>query len=187
LGWLDDAVKVLQLISLPILIVVTLYGMFSPYLTEFWRGFMLGVLVVLLPMLVFNIYLARRERKPHEVEAPSHVLDKSEDKREIESKLREVYSPIHAMIMTVKQYIPSETARRLSLGGFVPGSMVSNLAEVSRAFQHHDLENRHLKKWLELEAEIKQRGGFYINKDRQAWFDELDAAYQRQVAELKKL
>jgi len=60
LGWLDDAVKVLQLISLPIVIVVTLYGAFSQYLTEFWRGFMLGVLVVLLPMLIINIYLARK-------------------------------------------------------------------------------------------------------------------------------
>lgn len=62
MGWLDDAVKVLQLISLPIVIVVTLYGAFSQYLTEFWRGFMLGVLVVLLPMLIINIYLARKDK-----------------------------------------------------------------------------------------------------------------------------
>jgi hypothetical protein len=60
LGWLNDAVNVLQLISLPILIVVTLYGAFSAYLTDFWRGFMLGALVVFLPMLILNIYLTRR-------------------------------------------------------------------------------------------------------------------------------
>ena len=73
MGWLNDAVNVLQLISLPILIVVTLYGAFSAYLTEFWRGFMLGALVVLLPMLVLNIYLTRRHGrdKPAAQEEPS--------------------------------------------------------------------------------------------------------------------
>lgn len=73
MGWLNDAVNVLQLISLPILIVVTLYGAFSAYLTDFWRGFMLGALVVLLPMLVLNIYLARRHgrEKPAAQEDPS--------------------------------------------------------------------------------------------------------------------
>jgi len=109
-----------------------------------------------------------------------------QDKREIENRLREVYSPVHALIMRVKQYTPSETARQLGIGNFVPASIVPALADVSRAFQHHDLENRHLNKWLELEAEIKRRGGFYLTRDRQAWFDELEADYQQQVSELKK-
>lgn len=63
MGWLEDAVNVLQLIALPIVIVVTAYGAFSAYLGDFWRGFMLGALVVFLPMLVFNIYLARRTKR----------------------------------------------------------------------------------------------------------------------------
>lgn len=41
---------------------MTLYGTFSQYLTEFWRGFMLGVLIVVLPMSISNIYLARKEK-----------------------------------------------------------------------------------------------------------------------------
>ena len=55
--------NVLQLIALPIVIIVTAYGAFSAYLSDFWRGFMLGALVVFLPMLVFNIYLARRTKR----------------------------------------------------------------------------------------------------------------------------
>jgi hypothetical protein len=61
-GLLDDAAQLLELILIPIFIMVVLYGSFSAYLTDLWRGFMLGIFVVFLPMSVINIYMGRRNR-----------------------------------------------------------------------------------------------------------------------------
>jgi hypothetical protein len=61
-GLLDDAVQFLQLILIPIFIMVVLYGSFSAYLSDLWRGFILGIFVVFLPMSVINIYMGRRNR-----------------------------------------------------------------------------------------------------------------------------
>jgi hypothetical protein len=59
---MDFAVKVLQLISLPMLIVLTIYLTFSAYLSEYWKGFMLGALVTFLPMLIFWAYREKGNR-----------------------------------------------------------------------------------------------------------------------------
>ena len=55
-SWVDDTVKVLQLISLPIVIIVTIYGAMQNYLTDFWKGFVIGALLIFFLMLILNFY-----------------------------------------------------------------------------------------------------------------------------------
>ena len=55
-SWLDDTVKILQVISLPIVITVTIYGAMQNYLTDFWKGFVIGALLIFFLMLILNVY-----------------------------------------------------------------------------------------------------------------------------------
>ena len=92
-------------------------------------------------------------------------------------KLIEVYSPIHAMIVRVNREIPRGFGL---IGSWVKASLI-DFNSISALFnQHNDkLRNRDLEMWLEIEKEIKAGNGFYLNEDRQAWFDELEAKYNQ--------
>jgi hypothetical protein len=105
---------------------------------------------------------------------------KSIGKVEEISPLIEVYSPIHAMIVRVNKEIPRETALQLTVGAWVKASLIDS-GNISAVFnQHNDkLRNRDLEMWLEIEKEIKEEKGFFLGKDRQKWFDELEAEYNR--------
>jgi len=97
-----------------------------------------------------------------------------------ESKLIEVYSPIHAMIVRVNREISREAALNLTVGAWMRASL-TDFKDVSAVFnQSNDkLGNKDLDMWLEIEEEIKTRNGFWLNKNRQMWFDELEAEYNR--------
>lgn len=99
-----------------------------------------------------------------------------------ESKLMEVYSPIHAMIVRVNREIPREVALNGTVGAWVRASLI-DFKDISAVFnQHNDkLRKKDLDMWLEIEKEIKVRNGFWLNKDRQTWFDELEAEYNRLI------
>lgn len=92
-------------------------------------------------------------------------------------KLIEVYSPIHAMIVRVNREIPRGFGL---IGSWVKTSLIDSNSISALFNQHNDkLRNRDLEMWLEIEKEIKARNGFYLNEDRQAWFDELEVEYNR--------
>ena len=96
----------------------------------------------------------------------------------VNSKDLEVYSLIHTMIIRVNREIPRETALKLKVGGWVGASLMdfNNISEVFN--QHSDkFGDKDLDMWLEIEKEIKTKNGFFLGKDRQEWFDELEAKY----------
>lgn len=98
-----------------------------------------------------------------------------------DSKLMEAYSPIHAMIVRINRVIPRETALQMDgIGCWVEASLIDS-DSISEIFnQHNDkLWKRDLDMWLEIEKEIKARNGFWLDKDRQMWFDELETEYNR--------
>lgn len=96
------------------------------------------------------------------------------------NKLIEVYSPIHAMIVRVNREIPRETALQLTAGAWVKASLI-DFNNISAVFNQHidKFRDKDLEMWLEIEKEIKERNGFFLGKDRQKWFDELEAEYNR--------
>lgn len=135
-------------------------------------------LCLLIPVVLFWGFkpdIIRRIRKP--------VGPTTEDNR----KLTEIYSPIHAMIVAINNTIPREEALRMTLGYFVNVKVFRqkmlpiDFDKISAIFnQHvHELGDNNLKMWLELEKDIKEQGGFFLRKDRQEWFDELEAEYNR--------
>jgi len=108
------------------------------------------------------------------------ISAQSQTLKDVTGTLAEVYSPIHAMIVRVNGEIPRETALRGTVGGWVSASLM-DFGIISAVFnQHNDkLRNRDLEMWLEIEKEIKKGQGFFLGQDRQKWFDELEAEYNR--------
>ena len=103
-------------------------------------------------------------------------------------KLIEVYSPIHAMIVRINRKIPRETALQEGLiGKWVEASLI-DFESIREVFNQHSdkLRERDFDMWLEIENELKERkekngkgNGFFLDKRRQEWFDELEAEYNR--------
>lgn len=96
-------------------------------------------------------------------------------------KLTEVHSSIHTMIVKINREIPRETALQSPLiDGWVKASLM-DFSSISAVFdQHaHEFRAKDLDMWLEIEKEIEKLNGFYMNKRRQEWFDELEAEYNR--------
>jgi hypothetical protein len=112
----------------------------------------------------------------------------SEQRKVNYDRLREIYSPIHAMIVRVNRKIPRETALQLTVGTWVNASLI-DFDNVSAIFKRHshELRNRDLEMWLEIEDEIKERKGFWLGGDRQKWFDELEAEYNHLTGALSLL
>ncbi len=84
------------------------------------------------------------------------------------------------MIIRVNREVPRETALKSRVGAWVGASLMdfNNISEVFN--QHSDkFRDKDLDMWLEIEKEIKTKNGFFLGKDRQEWFDELEAKYNR--------
>jgi len=99
---------------------------------------------------------------------------------DISSKDLEVYSRIHTMIKRVNREVPRETALTLTAGAWVEASLM-DFNSISALFNQHGdkFRDEDLEMWLEIEKEIKTRNGFSLGKDRQEWFDYLEAEYKR--------
>lgn len=98
----------------------------------------------------------------------------------VNSKDMEVYSLIHTMIIRVNKQVPRETALQLTVGAWVDASLV-DFEKISALFNQHSdkFRDEDLEMWLEIENEIKTKNGFFLDKDRQEWFDYLEAKYNR--------
>ena len=77
-SWLDDTVKILQIVSIPIILIITVYGVLRDYLTDFWKGFVIGALVIFFLMLGLNVYFywagkKKTELKPSGIEPIDYV------------------------------------------------------------------------------------------------------------------
>jgi len=97
-----------------------------------------------------------------------------------DSKLMEAYSPIHAMITRINRVIPRESALQWTVGMPVKASLI-DFDSIRKVFEQHNdkLRKKDLDMWVEIEEEIEARNYFFLGKDRQAWFDELEAKYNQ--------
>jgi hypothetical protein len=97
-----------------------------------------------------------------------------------DSDFLRVYSQIHTMIHQINKVIPRETALQMTVGGFVKASMM-DYDTISTLFtQHSDkFRAKDADIWLDIEQEIRSKDGFFLGRDRQLWFDELENFYQR--------
>jgi hypothetical protein len=93
------------------------------------------------------------------------------------------YSPLHAMIVKVNMATPREKALKFSVGNWVNVKELGiDYQSVSTAFTQNatKFKDEDLTKWAEIEKQINaysSGGGFFINKDVQEWFDDLEARY----------
>jgi len=101
-------------------------------------------------------------------------------KENVNSKDLEVYSLIHAMIIRVNKSVPREAALQLTTGAWVKES-VMDFDKISALFNQHSdkFRDKDLDMWLDIENELKNSHGFFLGKDRQEWFDYLEAEYKR--------
>lgn len=141
------------------------------------RSLYLGMLIGLLVAL------------PSELDSLHFFGEKQDEIVALDKKLTEIYSPIHAMIVAVKRHLPTEPRQDLK-EPWILTSVIPNYQQVSKIFvEHsHDLGNHNLEMWLRVDEANKATGkGFFVSKDTQAWFDALEAEYQRLVADLTKM
>lgn len=98
------------------------------------------------------------------------------------SKELGVYSIIHSMIVRVNKKLPREKALTLTgAGAFIEASVI-DVSKISALFNQNSdkFRDEDLSMWIDIEKEIKEVNGFYLDKDRQEWFDYLEAEYNRQ-------
>jgi hypothetical protein len=97
-----------------------------------------------------------------------------------DSETLRVYSQIHTMILRINRIIPRESALQFTTGGFVKASSLDHETISSMFNQHSDkFQAKDVEMWLDIEQQIQEIGGFYVSKDRQLWFDEMEAEYNR--------
>lgn len=91
-----------------------------------------------------------------------------------------IYSPIHAMIVRINTEFPREQALQGSHGVWMRASLI-DFNNISTVFNNHadKFRKKDLTMWIEIEKEIRAENGFWLGADRQKWFDELEAEYNR--------
>ena len=90
---------------------------------------------------------------------------------------KDFYSPIHAMIVSLNKDVPREVVLGLKVGAWINERFV-NWASVSKTFNENvsktKFSDKDLLMWLDIEKEIKEKKGFWLHKERQEWFDDLE-------------
>ena len=111
---------------------------------------------------------------------------KAEEYTLLEEKLKNVYSPIHSMIIAISNVAPRERALQTTI---IVSAGIIDIEKLSLIFKQyaHILGNNNLQMWLSIERETQRIYGFQMNKERQEWLDKLEAEYQSLLKELKKL
>lgn len=92
------------------------------------------------------------------------------------------YSPIHAMIVRLNSEVPPEKALQAqNIVGYRLSASLIDFRNISAVFhQHNDkFRAKDLKMWIGIEEEIKIDNHFWLSNDRQMWFNELEAEYNR--------
>ena len=103
--------------------------------------------------------------------------DKIEEKKKFA-----FYSPIHAMIVRLNSEVPRHVALQAqNIVGYRVSASLIDFSNISAVFNQHmdKFRDKDLKMWIEIEEEIKRDNHFYLSNDRQNWFDELEAKYNR--------
>lgn len=105
-------------------------------------------------------------------------------KDKIEVRNKDFYSPIHAMIVKVNIETPREQALAFSgIGKWVNVKQLRiDFQSISTVFTQHatKFKKEDLIMWDAIEKQINaysSGGGFFINKDVQKWFDDLETKY----------
>lgn len=126
---------------------------------------------------------------------PSMKHPEEPDHRQTE-KLLQAYHQIHTMIVAIYAVIPRDKTvldhtAGAGLGSWVNASLVDldarALDKISTVFkQTRGIGDDNLIMWLTIEKEIKESsarshnsGGFFLSRDKQEWFDKLEAEYER--------
>ena len=105
--------------------------------------------------------------------------DKIEDKKEN----ADFYSPIHAMIVRINSKVSRQLALQGTVGVWVNAKDVGiDYQIIAETFSQNmtKFKNEDLKKWIEIEQQIKayvNGGGFFVGRDTQEWFDDLESRY----------
>jgi hypothetical protein len=97
-----------------------------------------------------------------------------------DSETLQVYSQLHTIIFRINRAIPRETALRMTVGGYIQASTI-DYNSISTVFNQHSAKfrARDVDMWLDIEKEINSKNGFFLGRNRQLWFDELEAEYNR--------
>lgn len=68
----------------------------------------------------------------------------------------------------------------MTVGGFVKASAM-DYKGISTLFHQHNqmFRTKDVDMWLDIEKEIRDKEGFFLGRDRQRWFDELETTYQQ--------
>ena len=102
-----------------------------------------------------------------------------EDKKEN----REFYAPIHAMIKKANNKFSQEDALEGTVGAWVSVKQLGiDYRKISETFDQNStkFKDDDLKKWVKLKEEITKPikgGGFFLGKDAQEWFDDLERRF----------
>jgi hypothetical protein len=93
------------------------------------------------------------------------------------------YSPIHAMIVRANNKVPRELALQSIIGILLTVKELGiDYRKISETFNQNStkLKDEDLKKWTEIEEQITRYingGGFWLGRDTQEWFDDLENRY----------
>ena len=105
--------------------------------------------------------------------------DKIEEKKEN----TDFYSPVHAMIVRINNKVPRKIALQHRVGIWLNVKELGiDYRIISEAFTRNmtKFKDEDLKKWVEIEEQIKayvNGGGFFMGRDVQEWFDDLENRY----------
>ncbi len=106
--------------------------------------------------------------------------DKIEERKE-----NDFYSPIHAMIVRVNNKVPRQSALRWTVGCRVNVTALGiDYRIISETFTKNmtKFKDEDLKKWIDIEEQITayvNGGGFFLGRDVQEWFDDLENRYNK--------
>lgn len=176
-------------------------------LSELFRWAILVAIVVSMAFFVFMAYTTHDEMAKatyiamfagalfalgSALDAMGFFGKKSSEYEVLDKRLKEIYSPIHVAIVGVRNQlrVQGTTTGQLLYVGIAPD--YEGLSQIFRQYVHV-LGDHHLTMWLSIEKEIRANtmtkgvGGFFLDKARQTWLDELDTEYENLVKELKKL
>jgi hypothetical protein len=91
------------------------------------------------------------------------------------------YSPVHAMINQVNTKIKSDAT---PVGIWISDSLIKiDVPPISEAFHKNAAKTRFTDKdtdmWDTMEKELRGQEGFWLDKDRQEWFNSLEKRFNR--------
>ena len=122
------------------------------------------------------------------------VFESKAERREnrirfLDTKLTEVYSPIHYITMRMNQVVPLESGE-----GFIPVSDFGTHWNkfVSIITSHaHEIGDERFQKWMTFKLSHEHgssgKAGFYLDRSWADWFLNLEAEYQKLKKELDDL